>query len=46
MDNNKLMELTRLVLDLKKEKKEYCKEIGERIKEAEAEIKTLVKENK
>jgi hypothetical protein len=46
MDNNKLMELTRLVLDLKKEKKEYNTEINGRIKETEAEIKMLVKESK
>ena len=39
-----LIELTRRMLDLKKIKKDACKEWNEQIKEIEAEIKKLVKE--
>jgi hypothetical protein len=42
----KLLELTRLIIDLKLEKKKYNKEINDQIKENEAEIAELVKEEK
>ena len=44
MENTELVTLTRRLLDLKREKKEYCKDANESIKETEAEIKKLVKE--
>jgi hypothetical protein len=44
MDKEKLVELTRHVLDLKKEKKDYNKHMNESIKNVEAEIKSCVKE--
>lgn len=44
MENTELVELTRRLLDLKREKKEYCKDANESIKETEAAIKKLVKE--
>ena len=42
---DELIELTRRLIDLKLEKKNFCKDINESIKETEAEIKKLVKEN-
>lgn len=42
--SQELINLTRIVLDLKKEKKEYNRGMNEQIKDAEAEIKKLVKE--
>ena len=42
----KLLDLTRLIIDLKLEKKKYNKEINDKIKENEAEIAELVKEEK
>ena len=44
MENTKLVELTRTLLDLKLEKKNYNKNINESIKEIEDWIKKLVKE--
>ena len=44
MENTELVELTRRLLDLKLNKKEWNKEQNESIKETEAEIKKLVKE--
>jgi hypothetical protein len=44
MENNELMELTRHLIDLKLEKKEFNKNQNENIKETEAAIKKLVKE--
>ena len=44
MENNELVTLTRHLLDLKLEKKNFCKDMNESIKETEAEIKKLVKE--
>ena len=44
MENNELVELTRHLLDLKLEKKNFNKDMNESIKETEAEIKKLVKE--
>ena len=44
MENNELVELTRHLLDLKLEKKNFCKDMNESIKETEAAIKKLVKE--
>jgi hypothetical protein len=44
MENNELIELTRRVIDLKREKKEANKDWNESIKETEAAIKKLVKE--
>jgi hypothetical protein len=43
MGNTELIELTRRLIDLKLEKKNYAKDINESIKETEAEIKKLVK---
>jgi hypothetical protein len=43
--NNELMEATRRLLDLKLEKKEFNKTQNERIKENEARIKELCKED-
>jgi hypothetical protein len=40
------LDLTRLIIDLKLEKKKYNKEINDQIKENEAEIAELVKEEK
>jgi len=42
----KLLDLTRLIIDLKLEKKQYNKEMNDKIKENEAEIAELVKEEK
>ena len=42
----KLLDLTRLIIDLKLEKKKYNKEINDQIKENEEEIAVLVKEEK
>jgi hypothetical protein len=44
MEKLNLLDLTRSMLDLKAEKKTYNKEIGERIKDLEADIKRLAKE--
>lgn len=44
--DQKVVELTRLIIDLKLEKKKYNKETNDRIKENEAEIAELVKEEK
>jgi hypothetical protein len=44
--DQKVVELTRLIIDLKLEKKKYNKEIGDQIKENEAEIAELVREEK
>lgn len=44
--DQKVVELTRLIIDLKLEKKKYNKEINDQIKENEAEIAELVKEEK
>ena len=44
MENNELMELTRHLIDLKLEKKEFNKSQNESIKETELLIKGLVKE--
>ena len=44
--DQKVVELTRLIIDLKLEKKKYNKEIGDQIKANEAEIAELVKEEK
>jgi len=43
---DELMEATRFLLDLKIEKKEFNKNQNEQIKNAEARIKELVKEEK
>jgi phage host-nuclease inhibitor protein Gam len=42
--DQKVVELTRLIIDLKLEKKQYNKEMNDKIKENEAEIAELVKE--
>jgi hypothetical protein len=42
--DQKVVELTRLIIDLKLEKKKYNKEINDQIKENEKEIEVLVKE--
>ena len=42
--SQELMEMTRQMLDLKTEKKNFNKDMNERIKDIEAEIKKLVKE--
>jgi len=44
--DQKVVELTRLIIDLKLEKKKYNKEINDQIKENEKEIAVLVKEEK
>jgi len=44
--DQKVVELTRLIIDLKLEKKKYNKEINDQIKENEKEIEVLVKEEK
>jgi len=45
--NEKLLQLTRDMLDLKKEKKQYNSDMNERIKEIEADIKkTATQEGK
>ena len=44
--DQKVVELTRLIIDLKLEKKKYNKEINDQIKENEKEIAELVKEEK
>jgi hypothetical protein len=44
MDENKLLEATRRLLDLKTEKKNYNKEINDQIKDTESEIKKLAAE--
>jgi hypothetical protein len=44
MGNTELIELTRRLIDLKLEKKNYNKDMNESIKETEAAIKKLVKE--
>ena len=43
MEKDKLLQLTRDVLDLKSEKKDYNKDMNERIKELEESIKAFVK---
>ena len=43
MDKDKLLELTRQIIDLKREKKNFNDEINSRIKELDAEIKELVR---
>lgn len=45
-DNQKLLEATRRLLDLKMEKKKYNKEINDQINETESEIKDLAIEYK
>jgi hypothetical protein len=45
-DNQKLLEVTRRLLDLKMEKKKYNKEINDQIHETEEEIKELAVEYK
>ena len=45
MSNEKLLEATRLLLDLQKEKKDYDKEMNVRIKEVKADIEQMAKEN-
>jgi hypothetical protein len=44
MENTELLELTRHLIDLKLEKKNFCKDMNESIKETESAIKKLVKE--
>ena len=44
MEKLNLLDLTRSMLDLKAEKKTYNKEISERIKDLEEDIKRLAKE--
>ena len=44
MDENKLLEATRRLLDLQTEKKNYNKEINDQIKDTQAEIKRLAAE--
>jgi hypothetical protein len=43
-DQKELLEKTRLIIDLKAEKKKYNAEINDQIKENEARIKDLCKE--
>jgi hypothetical protein len=45
-NEKRLLELTRLIIDLKLEKKNYNKEINDRIKKNETEVAELVKEEK
>jgi hypothetical protein len=45
MEKLNLLDLTRSMLDLKAEKKTYNKEISERIKDLEEDIKRLAKES-
>ena len=45
MEKLNLLDLTRSMLDLKAEKKTYNKEISERIKDLEDDIKRLAKES-
>ncbi len=40
-----LMELTKQLLDLRMEKKSYCQNMGERIKDVESAIKALVRDD-
>lgn len=42
--SQELLELTRRMLDLKKEKKQYNSDMNEQIKAVEAEIKRVAKE--
>jgi hypothetical protein len=44
-DQKELLNTTRLILDLKAEKKKYNKEINNQIKDNEAKIKELCKES-
>jgi hypothetical protein len=44
MEKLSLLDLTRSMLDLKAEKKAFNKEISERIKDLEADVKRLAKE--
>ena len=44
MDNDKLLEATRRLLDLQTEKKQYLKEINDQIRETKDEIEELAKE--
>ena len=44
-DQKELLEKTRLIIDLKAEKKKYNAEINDQIKENEARIKELCKED-
>lgn len=44
-DAKELLELNRLILDLKAEKKKYNKEINDQIHEAEVRLKDLVRDN-
>ena len=45
-NEKRLLELTRLIIDLKLEKKNYNKEINDQIKKNETEVAELVKEEK
>jgi hypothetical protein len=45
-DAKELLELNRMILDLKAEKKSYNREINDQIKDAEARLKELVRDNK
>ena len=43
-DNKRLLEATRILLDLKTEKKKYNQEINDQIKQVEEEIKELARD--
>jgi hypothetical protein len=45
-NEKRLLELTRLIIDLKLENKNYNKEINDQIKKNETEVAELVKEEK